>query len=81
MHCRQQLCAGQRAGARVPDRVLLGRFLRADGLGARAHHAEGLRVQVPARPGHHGRPPRANRRRPRLEARAQARADLLQEDR
>lgn len=74
---RQQLRAGQRSGAGVPHRVLLGRVLRADGLGARAHHAEGVRVQVPARARHARRPPRPDRRRPRLQARAQAGAYIL----
>lgn len=45
---RQQFCAGKCAGS-VPlsDRLLLGRFLRADRIRASANHAKGLRLQIP----------------------------------
>lgn len=75
--CRQQLRAGQRSSAGVPDRVLFGRVLRADGLGARAYHAEGLRVQVPSRARHEGRAPARDRHRAGIQARTQARTHLL----
>jgi len=78
---RLELRAGKRAGADAlaPDRLLLGRIPRADGLVARANHAEELRVQIPVGRRHQRGAPRVHRKRPHRQAGAQDRGHLLQE--
>ena len=77
---RQQLRLGQRPGAPLlPDRLLLGRLLRALRLPAGADHAEGVRVQVPLRRGDERGQEEGDRGRAAGEDRVQGRGQVLQE--